>query len=541
MRSLLLALVLAMPVLASAQTPPLLAVLEFDASEDVLGDSELELLTDAMRGAVKKEVGGRYKVMTRETMMEIVPPEQLKCFAGKCVAEIGRMLQAPYVIAANVKKLSAKKVLTVEAYESKGGQLLGSEQMRGTTAEELLDLLDKQARGLVRGWLNLNTGAVAVKPAVSETKLGGGSNDFDFGGGEDVVTSFESDPAGAIVLLDGQMLCAQTPCSKPVSAGSHQVLMTMEGYDSAAQQVDASPRNKRVSLKLPPNFALLTVVTTPAGLPITLDGKAIGTSPITDRRIDAKAHDVMVQDPCYADVGERIVVGKAERRTVKLDAQPRWAGLKVSAEDEAGNALEAEIEVDGQPMGTTPKNVKVPMCAKEIVVKAAGGKTFKQALSLRDKEVVTIAAKPAQGNERRAAKDAAVDGKRTDAAGPLSKYALYKAAQERLDGGDVKGARLLFRELVENWGADPLAANSQYWIGESYYRERLWREAVYEFHKVMDNFPESDKVPDALLKIGFAFEHVGLTDDARVFLDEVQRRYPKSSAARLAREKPSPP
>lgn len=102
MRALLFALLLSFSPAVSAQTPPLLAVLEFEDAETVLADGEIALLTDAMRGAVKKEVGAKFKVMTRETMMEVVPPEQLKCFVGKCVAEIGRMLQAPYVIAGNV-------------------------------------------------------------------------------------------------------------------------------------------------------------------------------------------------------------------------------------------------------------------------------------------------------------------------------------------------------------------------------------------------------------------------------------------------------
>lgn len=375
---------------ALAQTPPLLAVLEFDTPDDALTESELAALTDAMRGAVKKEVGARYKVMTRETMIEIVPVERMRCFAGKCVAEIGRMLQAPYTIAGSARKLGARKLLTVEAYESKGGQLLGSEQFRGSTPEELFDQLDKQARVLVRTWLNLGSGAMAARQAVAETKLGGGNNDFDVGVGEDVVASFESEPTGAIVLMDGQTLCSQTPCSKTVSRGSHQVLMTMEGYDSVEQPFDVSATQRRVSLKLPANFALLSVETTPSGLPVTFDGKPAGTSPIKDKRVNARAHDVMVATPCYTDIGERIVVAKGEKRTVKIEAQPRWAGLRVSAHDDAGNALEAGIEVDGQPMGTTPKAVKLPVCSKEVVVRAPDGTTFRQALSLKEKEIAAI-------------------------------------------------------------------------------------------------------------------------------------------------------
>jgi tol-pal system protein YbgF len=140
-------------------------------------------------------------------------------------------------------------------------------------------------------------------------------------------------------------------------------------------------------------------------------------------------------------------------------------------------------------------------------------------------------------DERRAAKEAAAEAERKKAERPASKDEFYKAAKEKLDGGDVAGARQLFGEFLQKWKDDSLAANSQYWIGESYYAERRWREAVYEFKKVSDNYPKSDKAPDALLKIGYAFAELGLAEDARLFLDEVQRTYPKSNAAKLARER----
>ncbi|MFM2151887.1 MAG: hypothetical protein RL199_322 [Pseudomonadota bacterium] len=146
---------------ATDKAPPLLVVLEFDSPDQAVTDGELQTLTDALRGAVKKEVGTRFKVLTRETMVEIVPPERLRCFVGKCVADIGRMLQAPYTIAGNVRSFGSKKVLTVEGYESNGGQLLGAEQLRGANAEELLDGIEARARGFVREWLGLGTGALA--------------------------------------------------------------------------------------------------------------------------------------------------------------------------------------------------------------------------------------------------------------------------------------------------------------------------------------------------------------------------------------------
>jgi tol-pal system protein YbgF len=118
-----------------------------------------------------------------------------------------------------------------------------------------------------------------------------------------------------------------------------------------------------------------------------------------------------------------------------------------------------------------------------------------------------------------------------------TKDGLYQAAKEKLDAGESAAARPLFAEFLTKYKDDALAANAQYWLGECYYADRKWREAVFEFRKVPDTYPKSDKAPDALLKIAFAFTELGLADDAKLFLEEVQRTYPKANAAKLAKEK----
>ncbi|MFM2151911.1 MAG: hypothetical protein RL199_346 [Pseudomonadota bacterium] len=385
------------PVRSETKPPPLLAVLEFDSPEQVLTDSELEALTDALRSAVKKEVGDRYKVLTRETMREVVPPEQLRCFVGKCVAEIGRMLQAPYIIAGSVKTLGSKKLLTVEAYESNGGQLLGAEQLKGPSAEALFDELDAKGRGLVRTWLKLVPAAASAAPAkVVEGRLGA-SDDFDLGDAGEVVASFDSEPAGAVVLVDGKVVCKSTPCTKTVAVGRHEVTMSLEQYDDAAASLDLSPKNKRVKLELGAAFGLLDIVTTPAGVSVAVDGKVVGTTPLTGLRLDPGGHEVLVKDRCRQELGEKVAVEKGRTRRVSIEALPRYAGLSVTAADERGNDLEADVEVDGEAKGSTPLRVKVPMCAKDVVVKASGGRLWKQALSLKEKEVLTLQAVPKQG------------------------------------------------------------------------------------------------------------------------------------------------
>ncbi len=63
-------------------------------------------------------------------------------------------------------------------------------------------------------------------------------------------------------------------------------------------------------------------------------------------------------------------------------------------------------------------------------------------------------------------------------------------------------AVLDFLDFIAKYPKHPLVANAQYWIGEAYYVQRDYRQALVEFQKVLESAPGSAKAGDALLKIG---------------------------------------
>lgn len=120
---------------------------------------------------------------------------------------------------------------------------------------------------------------------------------------------------------------------------------------------------------------------------------------------------------------------------------------------------------------------------------------------------------------------------------PADKDEFYKLAKSILDKGDAVQARTLFTEFLSRWANDPLAANAQYWIGESFYTERRYREAIAAFVVVTNRYTKSDKVPDALLKIGFSFIELKQPAQGKDFLQEVVKSHPKSQAAKIAKDR----
>lgn len=113
----------------------------------------------------------------------------------------------------------------------------------------------------------------------------------------------------------------------------------------------------------------------------------------------------------------------------------------------------------------------------------------------------------------------------------------YEEAWKRLRARDYRGAIERFKKFVERHPDSNLTDNAQYWIGESYYALREYDEAILEFDIVRTKYPDGDKVPAAWLKIGYAFAELGNRVDARLILQEVINRYPRSKEAEKAREK----
>ena len=120
---------------------------------------------------------------------------------------------------------------------------------------------------------------------------------------------------------------------------------------------------------------------------------------------------------------------------------------------------------------------------------------------------------------------------------PTDRMGIYSLARQKLDAGQVPRARELFQDFLARFPKDELAPNAQYWLGETYYAEKKWNDAIVEFQKVLKEFKGSDKVPDALLKIGMAFQAQGDCENAKLFFEEVAQTHKQSPLAKTAREK----
>ena len=103
--------------------------------------------------------------------------------------------------------------------------------------------------------------------------------------------------------------------------------------------------------------------------------------------------------------------------------------------------------------------------------------------------------------------------------------------------GNIPAAREEFKRFLEAFPKSKYAENAHYWLGECYFSEKKYDEAILEFDEVIKKFPKGNKVPDALYRQGMAFLEMKDTMNAKLIFKEVVKRYPKSDQATRARKK----
>jgi tol-pal system protein YbgF len=98
-------------------------------------------------------------------------------------------------------------------------------------------------------------------------------------------------------------------------------------------------------------------------------------------------------------------------------------------------------------------------------------------------------------------------------------------------------ARQKFDTFIREFPKNPLVPNSYYWIGESYYAEKKYEDAILSYETVIKKYSNDNKVKAAMLKQGFAFIELGDKKTGKVILERLIEKYPRSAEAEMAEKK----
>jgi tol-pal system protein YbgF len=94
-----------------------------------------------------------------------------------------------------------------------------------------------------------------------------------------------------------------------------------------------------------------------------------------------------------------------------------------------------------------------------------------------------------------------------------------------------------FKQFIQHYPNHGLADNAYYWIGECYYTQKMYQDAINTFSEIIDNHQSGDKIPDATLKKGFTLIEMGKQAQGIDVLKGLISKFPLTDEAKLAQQK----
>ena len=112
----------------------------------------------------------------------------------------------------------------------------------------------------------------------------------------------------------------------------------------------------------------------------------------------------------------------------------------------------------------------------------------------------------------------------------------YRKAIVLYGKGNLAESRRGFQHVFDSDPSGDLADNALFWIGETYYAGADYVNAMRFYARVVSEFADQNKAPDALFKTALAHERTGDLALAKATLQQVIERYPYSSPASSAKQ-----
>jgi tol-pal system protein YbgF len=113
----------------------------------------------------------------------------------------------------------------------------------------------------------------------------------------------------------------------------------------------------------------------------------------------------------------------------------------------------------------------------------------------------------------------------------------YEFATSFLKVGDYPTAERAFREFVLSNPEHQLAGNAQYWYAETFRIRQLYTDAAAAYLEGYQKYPQGEKAPVNLLKLGVSMVQIGEKDQGCKMIKGVEKQYPKANQSVIQKAK----
>ena len=119
----------------------------------------------------------------------------------------------------------------------------------------------------------------------------------------------------------------------------------------------------------------------------------------------------------------------------------------------------------------------------------------------------------------------------------LSPQQVFNMARSDYLKGNFQLAIEGFAIYREHFAESPLADNALYWIGESFFSQNKFEEAIQKFNDFILIYPNGDKIAATYLKKGISFMKLNKKDEAISVFRLLISKFPLEEETKIAQQK----
>ena len=224
------------------------------------------------------------------------------------------------------------------------------------------------------------------------------------------------------------------------------------------------------------------------------------------------------------DVSFRLTKFSERFEQVSADSEFRFQQLELAAAG-AGSKAQQNTSSEPQVLGTMPVS---PPESVELIAKAETVTLIGE--TAPDTPLITSQANRAAGTSGNQA-----SGQGGSDASSGTPKEIYDLALKKLQMGAYQEAQAELQNFLDLYPRDRLAGNAQYWLGETFYVQRDYKNATAAFLAGYTNYGDSIKAPDSLLKLGMTLVVMGEKKTGCDAFAELSVRFPDAPQAIVRR------
>ena len=185
-----------------------------------------------------------------------------------------------------------------------------------------------------------------------------------------------SNPLSADIIVDNEIL-GQTPSEIELLQGKHTIQIKKAGFKLWQSDITASA-GSTVSLDqidLIKSDGKLSVITTPAGANITVNGQYQGPSPLSTALIPDRSYEILLSKAGFSPIKQSIDVKPGEEISLNINLIPVTGIVRLEIEPRNATVL-----LDGQLLNSTSRLLNLPATKHTLEVLKPGYATHKMVI-----------------------------------------------------------------------------------------------------------------------------------------------------------------